>query len=136
MAVMLMYINSNAKFGKCRIFSYASALKNRHGKIDTAQLTNRRYGYTKLSKVLNMQHVQIAKWGNSLGFRIPRGIAESMQIKAGDALELTPADGGLLLKKVENRGKRYILADILDSFPKATDYPEADFGPPNGEEAW
>jgi antitoxin MazE len=100
------------------------------------RLTNRVYGYTKLSEALKMQYVQINKWGNSLGFRIPRGIAESMRIKVGDALELTPAEGGLLLKKVENPGKRYILADILDSFPKATDYPEVDFGPPRGEETW
>jgi antitoxin MazE len=83
-----------------------------------------------------MQQVQIAKWGNSLGFRIPRGIAESMQIKAGDALELTSAEGGLLLKKVEKQTKHYILADILDSFPKAVDRPEVDFGAPMGEEAW
>jgi antitoxin MazE len=85
---------------------------------------------------MNMQQVQITKWGNSLGFRIPRGIAESMRIQAGDALEFTPAEDGLLLKKVENRAKRYALADILDSFPKATDYPEADFGAPRGEEVW
>jgi antitoxin MazE len=83
-----------------------------------------------------MQQVQITKWGNSLGFRIPRGIAESMRIHAGDALEITPSDEGLLLKKAENRGKRYALADILDSFPCAADYPEVDLGSPKGEDVW
>jgi antitoxin MazE len=83
-----------------------------------------------------MQQVQVTKWGNSLGFRIPRGIAESMRIQAGDALELTPADGGLLLKKAERRGKRYALADILDSFACSSEYSEMDIGGPQGEEAW
>lgn len=83
-----------------------------------------------------MQHVQIAKWGNSLGFRIPRGIADSLDIQAGDTLELTPAQCGLLLKKAPHRRKRYVLADILDSFATSAAHPEVDFGKPQGEEIW
>ena len=83
-----------------------------------------------------MQHVHIAKWGNSLGFRIPRGISDSLDIKAGDTLELAPAEGGLLLKKTPPREKRYVLADILDSFAPSSAHPEVDFGSPQGEEAW
>jgi len=83
-----------------------------------------------------MQHVHISKWGNSLGFRIPRGIVSSMDIQAGDALELIPSEGGLLVRKVESKSKRYALADILDSFTSATDCPEIDFGKPHGEEIW
>ena len=83
-----------------------------------------------------MQHVQITKWGNSLGFRIPRGIADSLDIRAGDRLELAPAEGGLLLKKALPKEKRYALADILDCFTPSSAYPEMDFGKPQGEEAW
>ena len=83
-----------------------------------------------------MQHVHISKWGNSLGFRIPRGIADSMGIKAGDALELIPSEEGVLLKKADSRGKRYALVDILDSFTPSADCPEVDFGGPHGEEVW
>jgi antitoxin MazE len=82
-----------------------------------------------------MQHVHITKWGNSLGFRIPRGIADNMDIRIGDTLELAPAEGGLLLKKLL-KGKRYALADILDSFTPSSAHPEVDFGKPQGEEAW
>jgi putative addiction module antidote len=53
-----------------------------------------------------MQHVHITKWGNSLGFRIPRGIADSLNIQAGDTLELAPAEDGLLLKKAQRKEKR------------------------------
>jgi antitoxin MazE len=83
-----------------------------------------------------MQRITISKWGNSLGFRIPRGIADSMDIKAGDALELVPSEEGLLVKKADFRQRRYALADILDSFTSSSDYPEVDFGRPHGEEAW
>ncbi|MCL2123588.1 MAG: AbrB/MazE/SpoVT family DNA-binding domain-containing protein [Desulfovibrionaceae bacterium] len=83
-----------------------------------------------------MQHVQITKWGNSLGFRIPRGIADSLNIQAGDTLELAPAEGGLMLKKAFRKGKRFALADILDSFSPSSAQPEVDFGTPQGEEVW
>ena len=56
-----------------------------------------------------MLQVHITKWGNSLGFRIPRGIAASLGIQAGGTLELTPAEDGLLLKKARPTGKRYAL---------------------------
>lgn len=83
-----------------------------------------------------MQQVQICKWGNSLGFRIPRGVADSLDIRAGDMLELSPAEGGLLVKKAEPAGKRYALADILDSFTPSSMHAEVDFGKPQGEEVW
>ena len=81
-----------------------------------------------------MQQVKISAWGNSLGFRIPRGIADSYNIQAGDLLELTPVDEGLLIKKTT--GKIYRLADILDSFPSSEVAPQVDFGSPRGEEIW
>jgi len=83
-----------------------------------------------------MQCVHISKWGNSLGFRIPRGMADSLDIQVGDALELSPVKEGLLLKKAPRRGKRYVLADILDSFAPASKHPEVHFGKPQGEEVW
>ena len=83
-----------------------------------------------------MHQVHICKWGNSLGFRIPRGIADSMDIQAGDVLELTPAQGGLLLKKAKRDNKQYALADILDSFVPGSVHAEVDFGKPQGNEIW
>ena len=83
-----------------------------------------------------MQQVTITKWGNSLGFRIPRGVADSMDIQAGDTLELTPAEGGLLVQKTTPAKKRYALADILDSFPSSEAHPAIDFGTPKGDEIW
>ena len=83
-----------------------------------------------------MQQIHVAKWGNSLGFRIPRGIAENMRIEAGDVLELTQSKNGLLVKKQRPRDRHYALEDVLDSFAPAGTHPEVDFGGPRGEEAW
>ena len=83
-----------------------------------------------------MHQVQITKWGNSLGFRIPRGIADSMNIQAGDTVELTPAENGLLVKKTQPTAKRYALASILDSFARSEQHPEVGFGKAQGEEIW
>ena len=82
-----------------------------------------------------MQQVKISQWGNSLGFRIPRGVADSLNIQAGDILELSPTEEGVFLKR-PSPGKRYCLADILDSFAATSEHPEVDFGQARGEEIW
>lgn len=82
-----------------------------------------------------MQQVKVSQWGNSLGFRIPRGVADSLDIQAGDVLELSPAEDGVLIKKT-SVGKRYNLSDILDSFATSSEYKEVDFGAAQGEEVW
>ncbi len=83
-----------------------------------------------------MQQIHVAKWGRSLGVRIPRRIAEHLHLAVGDTLELTPSEGGLLLTKTRPASKRYVLSDILDSFAPAGTRAEVDFGKPQGEEAW
>ena len=81
-----------------------------------------------------MQQIKISTWGNSLGFRIPKGMADSLNIKAGDILELTSVDEGLLIKKPVV--KTYKLADILNSFDTSEVSPAVDFGEAKGEEIW
>jgi antitoxin MazE len=83
-----------------------------------------------------MYQVQVNRWGNSLGFRIPRGIVNHWHIQVGDSMELLPIDGGILLKKAAPVQKRYALSEILDSFAPSSTYPEVDFGKPEGDEAW
>lgn len=81
-----------------------------------------------------MRRVKISAWGDSLNFRIPSDIAERYGLGAGDILELTPVDDGLLIKKPSIKG--YTLADILDSFPSSEAEPAVDFRDLKGDEAW
>jgi antitoxin MazE len=37
-------------------------------------------------------NMKVAKWGNSLAIRIPKDVAETLGIKEGDEVELSPSD--------------------------------------------
>jgi antitoxin MazE len=41
---------------------------------------------------------KVQKWGNSLGVRIPRGLAEEVGLGAGTEVSLTAKDGELVLR--------------------------------------
>ena len=41
---------------------------------------------------------KVQKWGNSLGVRIPRGLAEKVGLGAGTEVSLTAKDGELVLR--------------------------------------
>ena len=41
---------------------------------------------------------RVQKWGNSLGVRIPRGLAEQVGLGAGSEVNLSAKDGGLVVK--------------------------------------
>jgi len=41
---------------------------------------------------------RVQKWGNSLGVRIPRGLAEQIGLGAGTEVNLTAKDGELVVK--------------------------------------
>ncbi|HEY0130394.1 MAG TPA: AbrB/MazE/SpoVT family DNA-binding domain-containing protein [Allosphingosinicella sp.] len=36
--------------------------------------------------------MKVAKWGNSLAIRIPKDVAEALELKEGDEIELAPAE--------------------------------------------
>lgn len=82
-----------------------------------------------------MQNIQVSKWGNSLGVRIPRGIVESLGINEGDKLELMTTTDGITLRKVKAK-REYRLEEILDCFPRTDVYEEVSWGEPRGKEVW
>jgi antitoxin MazE len=49
------------------------------------------------SRIVVMQ-TRIQKWGNSLGVRIPRGLAEEVGLGAGTEVSLSAKDGELVVK--------------------------------------
>jgi antitoxin MazE len=40
--------------------------------------------------------IKVAKWGNSLGVRIPKDVVESLGLKEGDEMEIFASENGLL----------------------------------------
>lgn len=82
-----------------------------------------------------MTGVRICKWGDGLGVRIPQAMARSLALRAGDELEISLCEGGLLLRKKTSR-PAYRLEDILDCFACSETHPEVPWGDPRGEELW
>jgi len=76
--------------------------------------------------------VVIRKWGNSLGVRIPKAVAQSARLGEGTPVEVTVQDGRVVLKPVEVPSLDELLARI-----KPGSRPEVvDGGKPMGKEVW
>ena len=65
--------------------------------------------------------IQLKKWGNSLGLRIPHKIAKSFGIDENSILELTESKNTLIIKKKE---VPFTLDLLLESIPENFHYPE------------
>jgi antitoxin MazE len=50
--------------------------------------------------------MHVVKWGNSLAIRLPKALVESMGLKAGDEVDLTPlSTGEISVRKVDRRAQ-------------------------------
>jgi antitoxin MazE len=79
--------------------------------------------------------VKVAKWGNSLGVRLPKAALESVGAKAGSELDLTIEQGGLRLRGMGKTSAEY-LNELLDEIDRlGLKAPETvDWGPDRGSE--
>ena len=77
---------------------------------------------------------RIRKWGNSLGLRIPKSIAEQTGVKEGSAVELNVEDERLVVTPV--KVEAYRLADLLERVTDENLHGEIDTGDPVGREVW
>lgn len=78
--------------------------------------------------------VKIQKWGNSLGVRVPKNLADLLKIQAGSEVILVPEDRGLLLKPIRQR--RVSLRALVDQITPQNRHGEIDWGEPVGREVW
>jgi antitoxin MazE len=75
--------------------------------------------------------VQITRWGNSLGVRIPRGLAERIGLRAGARVEIEAEDGRIVIARST---PRYRLEDLLQGMTPAAMREAFDWGPDIGRE--
>lgn len=74
----------------------------------------------------------IQKWGNSLGVRLPKAIAERQSFKEGSRVVVTETKTGIAIEVVKK--KRRTLDELLKNFDKKTQHELVDWGPDVGEE--
>ncbi len=77
---------------------------------------------------------KIQKWGNSLGLRIPKSLAEQAGVEAGSDVDLSIEDGELIVRP--RRRPRYELKDLLRAVTANNVHEEIETGEPVGREAW
>lgn len=78
--------------------------------------------------------IRVQKWGNSLAFRIPKAYAQETNFRKGSAVEISVADGKLVLTPAEK--PKHILKDLLKKVTKENIHEEHNFGEKAGQEIW
>jgi len=77
--------------------------------------------------------LQIGKWGNSLGIRLPKHIYEALHLRSKDNVSCAIVNGKLVLKPVR-MVKKYTLKELLAKAEEPSK--EISWGKPEGEEVW
>jgi antitoxin MazE len=55
----------------------------------------------------------LQKWGNSLGIRVPKSIAEQLDFSAGTKVEFDTTGGVLTIRPEKVRRRKYKLSELL-----------------------
>jgi antitoxin MazE len=77
---------------------------------------------------------RVQKWGNSLGVRIPRGLADEVGLGAGMEVSIIAKDGELVLRP--SLPSRLRLADLLAGITPENIHASVDTGDAVGSEAF
>ncbi len=77
---------------------------------------------------------KIQRWGNSLGFRIPRAFAAEAGVGPGSEIDLSIKGGDFIVKPTRRR--KYRLEELLRAISAENAHAEVDTGGPVGREVW
>lgn len=76
---------------------------------------------------------QIAKWGNSLGLRLPKSIALEAQLDEGDTVDVSVKNGAIVIRPSR---PTYALDQLVARITPKNRHGESDWGGAAGDEAW
>ena len=76
---------------------------------------------------------QIAKWGNSLGLRLPKSVALEAQVGEGDTVDVSVKNGVIVVRP--NR-PIYSLDQLVAKITPRNRHNESDWRTPVGDEVW
>jgi antitoxin MazE len=82
----------------------------------------------------------VTKWGNSLAIRLPKVLANEINLTEHKKVELILQNDQIIIKPVQGskmgRPKRKTLDELLKDATPEDFYPEINFGKPIGNEIW
>jgi antitoxin MazE len=76
----------------------------------------------------------VQKWGNSLGIRIPKALAQQAELTEGTPIEFEAIGGQLTIRAQRRRRTKYKLADLLAKYKPHHRHGEMHPGGPRGRE--
>ena len=79
--------------------------------------------------------VNIQKWGNSQGIRIPKHMLEELTWSDNETVDISVADGKIIIERV-CRSDRKNIKELFDGFKGTYKPSELDWGKPSGREVW
>ena len=81
----------------------------------------------------SVMKVKVAKWGNSLGVRLPKSAVDAAGARAGTELELSVEGGDFRLRSIVKTSAQ-LLDELLDQIDPNNVPPMVDWGPDVGSE--
>ena len=91
-------------------------------------------GYTKyipLKRTGKPMQVQVARWGNSLGLRIPKDVAQRTGLREGSRVDVEAQGDRIIISPAR---PRYVLSDLLQGMTPEAMREAFDWGPDQGRE--
>jgi antitoxin MazE len=75
----------------------------------------------------------VSKWGNSLGVRIPKSVAAEVNVRDGDAVDVSVQNGVILVRPA---AMRYSIDDLARRITPKNRHAETNWGGRAGHESW
>jgi antitoxin MazE len=76
---------------------------------------------------------RVRRWGNSLGLRIPKSVADDLGLSQDCEVSLEVARGQLIVRP---KSRTYKLDELLSKLSRGQIHSETDWGKPLGKEIW
>ena len=78
---------------------------------------------------------KVQKWGNSLALRLPKALADEVDVHLDSPVEITVRGHTIVIEPVREK-RRYDLDELLAGVEPENLHGETDFGSPVGKEVW
>jgi len=75
----------------------------------------------------------VSKWGNSLGIRISKAIAEAVNVEDGDEVDVQVQNGAIVIRPAV---RRYTIEELVEGITPKNRHAEIGWYTATGKEVW